>query len=54
MAKIPALVFKKDRNEDLDNHRPVSFTSVPGTVMKQIILETNSIHVKDKKVTGSS
>ncbi|KGL80585.1 hypothetical protein N309_11346, partial [Tinamus guttatus] len=43
-------VFKKVKREDPGNYRPVSLTSVPGKVMEQLILETISRHVKEKKV----
>lgn len=46
--------FKKDKKEDLGDYRPVSLTSVPVKVMKQLILETISKHMRDKKVSGSS
>jgi len=45
-------VFKKGREEDLGNYRPVSFSMIPGKVMEQIILETISKHIKNKKVIG--
>lgn len=47
-------VFKKSKQESVENCRPVNLSSVPGNVMEQIILETISKHVKDKKLTGSS
>ncbi|KGL80704.1 hypothetical protein N309_05451, partial [Tinamus guttatus] len=43
-------VFKKGKREEPGNYRPVSLTSVPGKVMEQLILETISRHVKEKKV----
>lgn len=31
--------LKKGRNEDLGNHRPVTFMSMTGKMMKEILLE---------------
>lgn len=35
-------------------YSPVSLTSVPGQVMEQLIMETFSRHLKDKKVIWNS
>ncbi|GAB0180050.1 mitochondrial enolase superfamily member 1 [Grus japonensis] len=45
-------VFKKGEREDPGNYKPV--TLIPGKVMKQLILETISRHMKDKKMIRSS
>ncbi|XP_064360115.1 olfactory receptor 14A16-like, partial [Dromaius novaehollandiae] len=41
-------IFRKGKREGLGNNRLVSFTSDPGKVMEQILLETISKHMKEK------
>lgn len=43
------LVFNKGKKEDPGNYMPVSFTSISGKVMEELILEASSKHMKDKK-----
>lgn len=52
LKRMVISIFKKDK-EDPGNDRSASFTSVLGKAMKQLILETSSRHVKDRKVIGS-
>ncbi|GAB0177989.1 mitochondrial enolase superfamily member 1 [Grus japonensis] len=47
------LVFKKGKEEDLENYRPVSLTSIPGKVMEQLFLGVISKDVEEKKVIRS-
>lgn len=47
-------VFKKAKKEDPGNYRPVSFTSIPGKMMEQLILNVISKHMEEKKVIRSS
>ncbi|KFV78523.1 hypothetical protein N308_05958, partial [Struthio camelus australis] len=43
-------VFKKGKKEEPGNYRPVSLTSIPGKVMKQLLLKVITKHLEDKKV----
>ncbi|GAB0190798.1 mitochondrial enolase superfamily member 1 [Grus japonensis] len=45
-------VFKKGKKEDPGNYRPVSFISIPGKVMEQLVIDVISKHVEEK-VIGS-
>lgn len=56
MGKKPNItsVFQKGKEEDLENSRLVSLTSIPGNVMEQLILKFISIHRKSKKVIPNS
>jgi len=47
-------VFKKGKNEDPGNYRPISLTSIPGKMMEQLILDVISKQVEEKKVIRSS
>jgi len=43
-------IFKKSKKEDAGNYRLVSLTLIPRKVIEQLILETISRHMMDKKV----
>lgn len=47
-------LFKKVKKKDPGIYTQVSLTSIPGKAMGQLILGTNSRHMKDKKVNGTS
>lgn len=49
--------FKKCRNRDTGNYRPLTLTSILGKVMEQIFLEVmlgHMRHVEDKQMIGNS
>jgi len=46
--------FKKDKKKNPGKYRLISLTSIPVKVLEQLILETNSRHVKDKEVCRNS
>jgi len=43
-------MFKKKRKEDQGTYRPVSLTSMPGKIMKQIILEEMLNRIRDEQL----
>jgi len=45
--------FKKGKEEDPGNYRPVSLTSIPGKMMEQLILDVISKQVEKKQVISS-
>jgi len=47
-------IFKKSKEEDPGNYRPVSLTSIPGKMMEQLFLEVIIKQVEEKKVIRSS
>ncbi|CAM4583755.1 unnamed protein product [Lepidochelys olivacea] len=44
------LIFKKGKEEDPGNSRPVSLTSVPGKIMEQVLKESILKHLEERKV----
>jgi len=42
-------IYKKGCKEDLGNYTPVSLTSVPGKIFKQIVLREIAWHVQDNQ-----
>jgi len=47
-------IYKKGRNNDPRNYRPVSLTSVPGNVTEQLVLSVITRHVQDNHVIRPS
>ena len=47
-------IFKKGKKKDLGNYKLVSLTLIPGKVVEQLILETISMQMNDKKIIRSS
>ncbi|PKU41187.1 rna-directed dna polymerase from mobile element jockey-like [Limosa lapponica baueri] len=47
-------IYNKGRKEDPGNYRLVSLTSVPGTIMEQIILSAITSHIMDNQRTRPS
>jgi len=47
-------IFKKGKNADLGNSRPVSLTSVLTKITEQILLETILCHMENKEVIDDS
>jgi len=47
-------IFRKGKKEYLVNYRPVSLTTIPGKVMEQLVLDTISKQLEEKKIFRSS
>ena len=47
-------IFKKGKEEDHGNYRPVTLSSVSGKIMEKAILEVIEKHLRDNAVIGHS
>jgi len=47
-------VFKRGKEEDPGNYRPVSLTSVPGKIMAKVTPGVIEKHLRDNAVTAST
>ncbi|CAM4597055.1 unnamed protein product [Lepidochelys kempii] len=47
-------IFKKGKEEDPGNYRPVSLTSVPGKIMEHVLKESILKHLDERKVIRTS
>ncbi|CAM4577256.1 unnamed protein product [Lepidochelys kempii] len=47
-------IFKKGKEQDPGNYRPVSLTSVPGKIMEQVLKESILKHLEERKVIRNS
>lgn len=54
LEKSVTASFKRGNKDDLGNYMLANLSSIPGNIMKQIILEITSKYIKGKKVTEST
>lgn len=52
--KANTILFYKGRKKDPGNYQSVSFTSVPGNIMEQNVLEVLIRHIEGRRTTGGS
>jgi len=45
-------IFKKGKEEDPGNYRPVSFTSIPAKMMEQLILDVIIKQLEKRRLSG--